>query len=272
MLLRLLSFVKHLKALLLAGFQKKFCARVAKIFVSCYIENVSGVKPLGQIQKEKEKQNMANHNYKKIVEVLTELGLLDKVQTVQGKDVKQCTSVWYMGKQYRTSALCGKQIKEFFELLKQGIEPCGSVAKQKINTAHGYSEDIRNANALVQERTYADDFNGIKFVGRNPYAVLVDAIDYSTDYRNWAITMYDIHCKPYDDEEKNMARGLSKKACMDMIKDMINNKQVIVINGYITAKVRFENALDRWESENDKKLENKEEILNNFLKQTEAWA
>ena len=214
---------------------------------------------------------MANENKKRIEETLRELGLIDKVQLVEGKNPKQVTSIWYLGRQYRTSALCGKQIKEFFELLQAGIESNGSVAEQKVNEAHGYSEEQRNTNAITQERTYADDFNGIKFVGRNPYAVLVDAIDYSTDYKNWAMTMYDIHCRPYDDEEKNMARGLSKKACMDMIKDMINNREVVIVNGYVTAKVRFENALDRWEGENDKKLENKKDILNNFLKQTEAW-
>ena len=217
---------------------------------------------------------MANENRKKIIETLTKLGLLDKVQLVEGKNPKQVTSIWYMGKQYRTSALCGQRLVEFFELLKQGIEPNGSVAKQKINQAHGYSEDMRNTNQVEQTMTYADDFAGIKFVKRNPFQVLLDCIDTNetAEVKHWALTMQSIHCKPFDDEDLNRKKGMSKDALMAMIKDMIENEDVVIIDNHVTAKCRFVRALDRWEAENDRKLAEKQNILNDFIKQAKAWA
>lgn len=217
---------------------------------------------------------MANHNLKKVIETCMALGILDKIQVVPGKDPKQCTSVYYMGKQYSTSALCGQRLVEFFELLKQGIEPNGSVARQKINEAHGYKQEQRNTNQVEQTMTYADDFAGIKFVKRNPFEVLLDCIDTNetAEVKHWALTMQDIHCKPFDDEELNNKKGMSKDALMAMIKDMIENEDVIIIDNHITAKCRFIRALDRWEAENDRKLAEKQDILKDFIRQAKAWA
>lgn len=203
---------------------------------------------------------MANQNRKRLTETLTKVGIINECQFIPSeKDEKVILSVLYKGKKYKTNTLWGKDIDEFAENLACGIDVgTSSVALEKVNEAHGYAEEDRQTNLIMQLRTYAKSFAGVQFEGRHPH----DSFDmYVMNSGEIDSINHWIEMMPLYHED------LSRDAIKKMMVDMLKNQEVLVIDNKVFSRLSFDKLMDKWETDNDRKLAQdiKEKLINDYI-------
>ena len=203
---------------------------------------------------------MANMNKKRLTEVLTRVGIINECQLIASeKNEKVILSVLYKGKQYKTNTLWGKDIDEFGENLACGLEVgTNSVACEKVNEAHGYAEEDRQTNLIMQLRTYAKNFANVQFTGRHPHDSFDMYVMNSGDIdsiQHWIEMMPQYH------------DNLNRDAVKAMMVDMLKNQTVVIIEGKVFPRLSFDKLMDKWETDNDRKLAEdiKQKLIDSYI-------
>ena len=130
-----------------------------------------------------------------------------------------------------------------------------SVAKQKVNDAHGRTEDERADYILKQIMTYGKRFKNIQFVGQTIEGVfdqMIENTDLTLD--RWVKGMQDWH-------------GKNAKA---KVFDAITNKKMHVLNdNKVICDCAFREHIEQYVKENKLSLPNEEQqtqMINTYLK------
>ena len=128
------------------------------------------------------------------------------------------------------------------EAYKMHVEGRKSVARQKINEAHGRSHDERACHGLEQLMTYADSYENVQFKGRTLTDVFNQLLDRNMDMEvckvsHWVETMKDFH-------------GFNK--AKKLVFEMLNNKTIRVIDEHVVCDKTFRIYIDKWTDENGK--------------------
>lgn len=131
-----------------------------------------------------------------------------------------------------------------------------SVAKQKVNEAHGRMDGERVVNYIMQLMTYANPFENIQFKGQTWVSVLNQLIEREQDSEiskvaNWIESMKEFHASK------------AKK----IVFELINNKEVRILDGHVIPEKTFERFLSQFCKENNlKELEDVEmkELINKY--------
>lgn len=131
-----------------------------------------------------------------------------------------------------------------------------SVAKQKVNGAHGREDGERIVNYIMQFMTYADPFKNIQFKGQTWVSVLNQLVEREQESEiskvaNWVENMKDWHA------------GNAKR----IVFELINNKDVRILNGHVIPEKTFERFLNQFCKENNlKELESEKakELINKY--------
>lgn len=113
-----------------------------------------------------------------------------------------------------------------------------SVAKQKVNPAHGRMDGERLMNFLEQGMTYADPFANVQFKGHTWVSVFNQLVDTrrceSVKYENWVNSMREWH--------------VNSKL---VVERMLNDKEIRVIDGYAIPNAVFKKFIDKYCEENN---------------------
>ena len=117
-----------------------------------------------------------------------------------------------------------------------------SVAKQKVNEAHGREDGERIVNYIMQFMTYADPFKNIQFKGQTWVGVLNQLVEREQESEiskvaNWVENMKDWHAS-------NAKR---------IVFELINNKDIRILNGHVIPEKTFERFLGQFCKENNLK-------------------
>jgi len=180
---------------------------------------------------------MSTVNMKKAQEWACYYGI--QCQLIPGASPKNCKAIIYNGITIKSSNMTGCELEALFAELacKQNVEGL-SVAKQKVNEAHGRSYRECLDNFIEQYMTYADDFEGVQFKGRKlneVLEVLVCDAPESLEYKNWLVSMQDWHGK----NAKNK------------VMEMLNNKDVYAVNGHVISQKSFTRFITKWFKDNE---------------------
>lgn len=137
-------------------------------------------------------------------------------QLIEGKNPLNCQAVIVNGKRIATSNMNGLQLEMLFSDIACGQHVDGSsVAKQKINEAHGRTNEERLSYFIKQLMTYANRFDGVQFIGQSMESVLNQMV------KNQSLTLTD-WVKGMQDWHGSNAKALVYKA--------IKNKEIHVID------------------------------------------
>jgi len=110
-----------------------------------------------------------------------------------------------------------------------------SVAKQKVNEAHGRSNDERMDYLLQQLMTYGKRFNGIQFIGQTMESVLDQIVECeTTTTAQWVEGMKDWH-------------GSNAKR---LVFEALQNGRMHIINGTAICDSTLRDAISRYAKEN----------------------
>ena len=158
---------------------------------------------------------MATINMKQAKKWATHYGV--NCQLIPGASETNCKAVIYNGIKHSTSNWTGIMFDSFFAEIACGQNVDGSsVAKQKINEAHGRAYGERLVNFLEQYMTYADPFENIQFVNQ------------------WKESMKEWHVN----SDEVVAR-------------MIESKEVRILNNHVIPSKTFERFLIQYCKENN---------------------
>lgn len=181
---------------------------------------------------------MATINMKQAKKWATHYGV--NCQLIPGASETNCKAVIYNGIKHSTSNWTGIMFDSFFAEIACGQNVDGSsVAKQKINEAHGRAYGERLVNFLEQYMTYADPFENIQFVGQTWISVLNQLVEREMDFaltevNQWKESMKEWHVN--SDE---------------VVTRMIESKEVRILNNHVIPSKSFERFLIQYCKENN---------------------
>lgn len=124
------------------------------------------------------------------------------------------------------------------EAYKEHTYGKNSVAKQKVNNAHGRMDGERLVNFLEQSMTYADPFANVQFKGHTWISVFNQLVESRkcevVKVENWKESMKHWH-------ENSVA----------VVERMLNNKEIRVFDGYAIPSEVFKKFLNKYCEENN---------------------
>ena len=191
---------------------------------------------------------MANYNVSAFKKSAQEHNITG-YQLILGKSKGNVIGMLYGGYQFdRVSIFTKLEIDMLMEDIacngaevayKNHVSGRRSVAKQKVNEAHGRMDGERIENFLNQFMTYADPFKNIQFKGQTWISVLNQLVEREQDseiseVKNWIKSMQDWHA------------GNAKQVVMSLI----NKGDVRILNGHVIPQKTFERFLEQFCKEN----------------------
>lgn len=192
---------------------------------------------------------MATQNLKRIIKAVNANGIIAQVIPSPSNPLNSF-KVICNGIEFKSSQWTSEDIENFVEFAQGKLSAdcvAGvSVAKQKINTAHGTTVIKESENWINQLMTYADGVKSlIQLKGQSLNTVINAYMDLTENannvmgnnlnyYKDWVESM-----KHWHDNAKIKVLA------------MLQNKEVFIMNEYVYSKVGMYNLIKNWFGEND---------------------